>query len=214
MASVAAAPAGSGTDQMLLYVFVGNSPTTQIDSLGLLPANNRCAVCCMKDETRSENLQYGWKCMPCDQKYAGRSDQACQALGYDRAAPASDCAAFAYGGPRWPPPTCPTPTACPAGFPSSDPTWYNASGSWCKDTPLRQVLHGPPSAVQCYREITIPPYTHTGGCPAARHLCFDADGNCEQADTDSTGDCNGKNSDGTCQIEQCCAALHIWNDVL
>ena len=89
-----------------------------------------------------------------------------------------------------------------------DESHYRGSASYCRDDDFSPITH---SGKTCYRQI---PYRDSYlSCPPGEHVCFDAEGNCENS-PDLASLAESKESDGSCNWNALCVAKHTAVDVV
>lgn len=85
-------------------------------------------------------------------------------------------------------------------------SFYQGAANFCLDDTFSPLTH---AGTRCYREI--PHRDWPWSCPAAIHVCFDADGNCEES-PDVSSIANEREADGTCSFNEYCIAEHTALD--
>jgi hypothetical protein len=89
-----------------------------------------------------------------------------------------------------------------------DEAFYRDSPAFCRDATFSPITH---AGSTCYREI--PSRSSLFDCPASQHVCFDAQGECEDS-PDVASSAAGREPDGTCRWNWYCVAQHIAEDFL
>jgi hypothetical protein len=87
-----------------------------------------------------------------------------------------------------------------------DESFYRSSSDYCRDDTFSPSTH---PGKTCYRQI--PARSSYFSCPPGEHVCFDADGNCEDS-PDRSSLAEGKESDGSCNWNTFCVAEHTAVD--
>ena len=87
-----------------------------------------------------------------------------------------------------------------------DESFYQGAANFCLDTTFSPLTH---AGTRCYRDI--PHREWPWSCPAAIHVCFDADGNCEES-PDISSIANEREADGSCGFNEYCIAEHTALD--
>lgn len=85
-------------------------------------------------------------------------------------------------------------------------SFYQRAANYCRDDTFSPSTH---PGQTCYRQIPV--RSHPFSCPAGQHVCFDADGRCDES-PDRSSLAAGKEPDGSCRWNYYCVAEHTAVD--